>query len=148
MKLPKVSVWIALAAACSLAASGARDAGAAGAFVVLVNGANPVSGLSHSELKRAITGGTKQWDSGAVVQVGIIPSDCPETQFLASMLDSSPRELLSRIQEQVFKGEMRRPASLHSSADCAAFARTTPGAICVAASSQAVPPEAHVVAIH
>jgi len=126
----------------------APDAEADGAFVVLVNTANGVSSLSRSELKRAVTGGTKQWDSGAVIQLGIIPSDAPETQWLASQADSTPRELLQRIQEQVFKGEMRRPTPLHSSSDCAAFARSAAGAICVAAASQAVPPEAHVVAIH
>jgi hypothetical protein len=82
-----------------------------------------------------------------VVQLGIITSDAPETQYFASLVDLSPRELMARIQEQVFKGELRRPAVLRSSADCAAFARSSPGAICVAASGTPVPPEAQVVPI-
>jgi hypothetical protein len=67
---------------------------------------------------------------------------------LASLFETTPRELLSRIEEQVFKGEMRRPAVLHSSGDCIAFARAVAGAICVASAQSHVPPEAHVVTIH
>jgi hypothetical protein len=136
---------------CVLAAVGGVTASmkavADGGFVVLVNQHNDVSSLSRLELKRVATGGTKQWDNGAVVQVGIIPSDVPETQYLASLLEMSPRDLLSRIEEQVFKGEMRRPAVLHSSAECVAFARAVPGAVCVASAQAPVPPEARVVTI-
>ena len=126
----------------------ARSIDASGGFVVVVNQANPASALSSSDLKHLVTGGTKQWESGAVVQLGIIPADAPETRYLASLLDTTPRELLARVQEQVFKGELRRPAVLRSSADCIAFARSNPGAICVASETEAVPPEAHTVAIH
>jgi hypothetical protein len=114
---------------------------------VVVNSANPVTSLSRAELKRVVTGGTKQWEGGAVVHVGVIPSDsAPETQYLASLLDVTPRELLSRLQEQVFKGELRRPAVLRSSGDCLAFVRSEPGAICVVAEGP-LPAEAHVVTI-
>ena len=58
----------------------------------------------------------------------------------------TPRELMQRIQEQVFKGEMKRPVVLRSSADCAAFARSSPGAVCVA-SAQLASPETRVIPI-
>ena len=105
-------------------------ASAGGGFVVVVNKSNEVSQLSKSELKKAITGGTKQWKNGAAIQV-----------------DMSPKELLSRIQEQVFKGEMRRPVVLRSSAECIAFARGNPGAICVCSAAAPIPPEAHAVTV-
>ncbi len=124
-----------------------RRASAEGGFVVLVNKSNNTASLSRSELKRATTGGTKQWGNGAAVQLGVIPADAPETAQLATMLDLSTRELLSRIQEQVFKGEMRRPVVLRSSSDCLAFARSTAGAICVASAAAPVPPEARIVPI-
>lgn len=127
------------------AASGSTSA-AAGGFAVLVNRENPVTSMSKSELKRVFTGGTKQWDSGAVVQIGVIPSDAAETQYLAGLLETTPRELLARIQEQVFKGELRRPAVLRTSADCVAFARSVPGAVCVT-SETALPPEVHAVVV-
>jgi hypothetical protein len=136
---------VVLGVCCGLTV--AQSIAAGGGFILLVNHSNAASSLSRSELKRVITGGTKQWDNGAVVQIGIIPNDAPETQYLASLLDTSPRELLARVQEQVFKGELRRPAVLRSSSDCVAFARASAGAICVASDSEAVPPEAHAVVI-
>jgi ABC-type phosphate transport system substrate-binding protein len=146
MKTRGPALALALVGLCASFAV-ARSA-CAGGFVVIVNRDNGVTSLSRSELKRYVTGGTKQWDSGAVVQLGIIPSSAPETEYLAGVLDFSVRELLARIQEQIFKGELRRPAVLRSSADCVAFASSNPGAICVAVDSESVPPEAHVVAIH
>jgi ABC-type phosphate transport system substrate-binding protein len=136
--------WLLLGLLASLTAS--RPA-AADDFVILVSKTNRVGSLTRSDLKRVINGGTKQWGNGAVVQLGIIPADAPETQYFASLVDLSSRELLARIQEQIFKGELRRPAVLRSSADCAAFARAYSGAICVAASGTPVPPEAQVVPI-
>jgi hypothetical protein len=124
-----------------------RRVAAGGGFVLVVHIDNPATELSRSELKHLVTGVTKQWDSGAVVQLGIIPSDAPETRHLSSLVDLSVRELLARIQEQVFKGELRRPAVLRSSADCMAFARASAGAICVASEGEPVPPEAHVVTV-
>ncbi|HZU81603.1 MAG TPA: hypothetical protein VE987_01745 [Polyangiaceae bacterium] len=140
--------WVA-GLGLALCALGPAGAGAVGAgFVVLVNQANPVASISRSELKRLATGETKQWSSGAVVHLGIIPSDAPETKYLASLFDMSTRELLARIQEQVFKGELRRPAVLRSSTDCVAFARSSAGALCIASGDEPVPPEAHVVVLH
>ncbi len=126
-----------------LARSGGADAG----FNVVVNKANPVSTLSRSELKRLVTGGTKTWSSGAVVQLGVIPSDAAETAHLASLLETSPRELLGVIQQQVFKGEARRPVVLRSSADCVAMVSSNPGGFCVASGATAVGDGAHVVSL-
>lgn len=141
-----IALGLAMSLGIVTALTASRPAIAAG-FVVLVNAANPIVELSRTELKRAVTGGIKQWDSGAVVQLGIVPGDVPETQYLATLLGSTPHELLARIQEQVFKGELRRPAILRSSADCVSFARSVQGAICVASDAEPVPPEAHAVTI-
>ncbi len=124
-----------------------RPVAAGGGFFVLVNQSNAVTSISRSDIKRAVTGGIKQWESGAVVKLGIIPNDAAETQYLASLLNMTPRELMARIQEEVFKGELRRPALLRSSGDCVEFARSNAGAICVAVDSVPVPPEAHVVIV-
>jgi hypothetical protein len=124
----------------------AHPVGAA-SYVILVNHGNPASSLTRPELRRLATGGTKQWDNGAVVQLGIIPSDAGETRYLASLLDMSARELLMRIQEQVFKGELRRPIVLRSSSDCVAFIRASPGGLCIAVDGEPLPPEVAVVAV-
>jgi hypothetical protein len=146
MRVPRR--WVALVVAAAPLVGAPAPAAAGGGFVLVVNRENATTELSRSELKRVVTGGIKQWDSGAVVQLGLIPSDAPETQYLGSLLDMTPRELIARIQEQVFKGELRRPATLRSGADCVAFARAVAGAICVASASEPIPPEAHVVNIH
>ena len=143
--LRRVLSLLVVVAFCWLVA--ARVAFADGGFVVLVNQSNPVASLGPSQLKRVVTGGIKQWDSGAVVQLGIIPTDCPETRYLASLLDMEPRTLLTRIQEQVFKGELRRPVILRSSADCASFASASAGAICIASDHEHIPASAKAVAI-
>jgi hypothetical protein len=119
----------------------------AGDFLVVVNASNSITSISRADLKRAITGGTKQWGNGAVVQLGLIPRDAPETRYLGSLIDMSTRDLIERIQEQVFKGEMRRPIVLKSSQDCLAFARFSQGAICVMAAGVPIPAEARVVSV-
>jgi hypothetical protein len=135
-----------VAAAASLVLPPEHRAGAA-SYVILVNHGNPASSLTRPELRRVATGVTKQWDNGAVVQLGIIPNDAGETHYLASLLDMSTRELLMRIQEQVFKGELRRPTILRSSSDCVAFIRASPGGLCVAADGEPLPPEVSVVTV-
>lgn len=135
--------FVGVLLACGLfshASSGASD------FVVLCNQSNPLPSLSRSDLRKAFTGGIKQWPSGAVIHVGLIASNAPETEYLADLIGMTSRELMRRIQEQVFKGEMKRPALLRSSADCAAFARSTEGAICTAVAMPA-PPDTRVVPI-
>jgi ABC-type phosphate transport system substrate-binding protein len=118
-----------------------------GGFVVICHASNPVSSLTSSELKKALTGGTKQWANGAVVQIGITSSATPELTFLASAAGSTAPELLSRVQQQVFKGEMRKPVILRSTAECVGLVRSNPGAICATTAGGSLPPEAKVVAV-
>jgi len=126
----------------------ASHASAGGTFNLLVSAKNPVTSLSTSEVKRLVSGGSKTWETGAgVAQLGIIPGDAPETSYLATMLDTTPRELMSMIQQQVFKGELRRPVPLRSSTDCAALVSVTAGAYCIASASTPVPDTARIVPI-
>jgi len=114
-------------------------------FCVVVNKANGVASISTSTLKRLCSGATKTWDSGAVVQLGVIAADAPETKFLASALDTTPREMMNLIQQQIFKGDLRRPVALRSSADCMALASANPGALCIASVGTPLPAGARVV---
>jgi hypothetical protein len=146
-----VKYWRALASVVlgfCLSLGPERVADAGDGFVIVVHGSNPVSSISGSELRRAVLGGMKQWGNGAIVQLGIIPKDVPETRYLASVLGLSVSDLFARIQAQVFNGEMRRPVVLRSSADCVAFARASDGAVCVAEDRPPFPPEVKLVSIH
>ncbi len=130
---PARPLALGLGLAAALTFAGPR-ATAGGAFVFVVNARNPTAAVSASDVKRLASGGTKVWEGGAVVQLGIIPGDAPETQFLAATMETTVRELMSLLKQQVFKGELRRPAILRSSADCVALASSSPGGFCVAAS--------------
>ena len=136
-----------LAVAAALLVSLETGTRAGDSFVVLVHRGNVVTSLSRSELKRIVTGGTRQWESGAAVQLGIIPAPVPETSSLGTLVDLTVRDLLARLQEQVFNGEIRRPVVLRSSTDCVALARSNPGAICVASSTFSGSPDVQVVTI-
>lgn len=138
---------LSLAAAAVLASSAPPSRAGEGAFVVVCHASNPIGSLSPQDLKKALTGGTKQWSNGAVVQVGMAASDTPDLRFLAGAAGMAGSELLSRVQQQVFKGEMRKPVILRSPAECLGLARANPGAICVAPSGAALPADVKVVAI-
>jgi hypothetical protein len=116
-------------------------------FNVIVNQSNGVESLSRSDVKRLVSGSVKTWEGGAVVQLGIIPSDAAETRYLASLVEKTTSELLSLIQQGVFNGELRRPVILRSSADCLAFASSGPGGICIASSTLPVPSGARAVPV-
>jgi ABC-type phosphate transport system substrate-binding protein len=131
---------LAITVACALAvASIAPASHAGGGYVVVCNASNPIASLSSVELKRAFTGGTRQWENGAVVQIGISSGDTPELSFVAGSMGMSSAELLTRVQQQVFRGELRRPVLVRSAAECVALARSNPGAICATAASGALP---------
>ena len=125
-----------------------RTADADGGIVILSNASNPVSTLSAVDLKKALTGGTKQWSSGAIIQVGLTAPDSREVASLAGAAGLTAPELLSRMQQQVFKGEMRKPVMLRSSAECIGLARTVPGAICAAAAGAALPADVKIIQVH
>ena len=137
-----LTILLTLALA-SIAPSSQADAG----FVLVCHASNPNSSLTSAELKKAFTGGTRQWGNGAVVQIGVTSSDSPELQFIAGTIGMSSAELLSRVQQQVFKGEMRRPVILRSLAEFLSLTRTNAGAICATSAGVALPPEVKALVI-
>ena len=128
-------------------ASAASPSHADGGFIVVCHATNPLTTLSSVDLKKALTGGTKQWANGAVVQIGVSSTETPELSFLAGAAGLTASELLTRVQQQVFKGEMRKPVILRSSAECLGLVRSNPGAICAAPAGVVLPPEAKIVGI-
>ena len=137
--MPRLNSSILVALALTLGTTSAFAEG----FALAHHKSN--SGTIDTEtLRKAFTGRLKQWDNGAVVQPVLITNeDAPETKYLASTLGMTPRELLNRIQQEVFRGEMRRPTAIKSSADCVSAVRGNPGALCVIVDSAAagLPPD-------
>ncbi len=143
----KLAIQVAAALSLSIAAL-APVSHADSGYIIVVNASNPASALSKSELRKALIGETKQWGNGAVVQVGISSSETPELAFLSGSIGMSASDLLARVQQQVFKGEMRKPAIMTSAAACLGLARSNRGALCAVAAGTALPPEAKRIEAH
>ena len=104
--------------------------------------------VDSETLRKAFTGRLKQWDSGSVVQTAVINNEsAPETVFLATTIGMKPGELLNRVQQDVFRGELKRPMTLKSSADCVAAAKSNPGVVCIAAEGTPLAPEVVATAV-
>ena len=119
------------------------------AFVVVHSRDVQLSSVSAESLRKIFTGRTKQWGNGTAVQVAIIAGEAPETAFLAHLLGiDRVADLLSSIQQQVFRGEMRRPMVIRSSEQCIQAARSTPGVVCIARAGMTLPAEVVAEPIH
>ena len=115
--------------------------------VVIGNRSIGTAHLSATDLKKAFTGRIKQWDNGAVVQTVISTKPAsPEMTCLAQILSIDARSLLTHMQQEVFKGEMRRPVTVASSAEViAAVARSAGGVGCISAAAATKLPSSVVI---
>jgi hypothetical protein len=88
-------------------------------FVLVVSAKNALGHLPRTQVRDAFIGQTKQWPGGAVVQPVIGDSSSPEFAWLASRIfQQSPPEVMNRIKQEVFRGEMKRPIVAHSFEEC------------------------------
>jgi len=92
--------------ATTLFASAVRADG----FVFIRHARSSTTTVSASEVREMLTGKTKQWRGGAVVQVVLPPEGGPAMKWLAeSVFGVTEKVLLTKIRQEVFKGEMRKP---------------------------------------
>src|SRR5690349_19625764 len=111
--LCRAGLAVALACAVVLANASAQ----AGDFVFVRNAKNKTASISRRDVRQLFTGQTKQW-GGAVVQAVIGEEDSAEFRYLCGIFGLEPRELISKIKQEVFRGEMRRPIVAKTPADC------------------------------
>jgi ABC-type phosphate transport system substrate-binding protein len=115
-----------LAAASAPAPSGAQG------FVFIKNARNGTDQLSRVDVKKLYTGRIKTWRDAGVVTVVLAPEGSPPMVWLSQgIFGVSPRLLITKIKQEVFKGEMARPLSARSDAEAVELVRNTPGAIAV-----------------
>src|SRR5690349_11646957 len=98
----RAAVAVALACAVALTIASAN----AGDFIFVRNVKNRTASVSRREVRQLFTGQTKQW-GGFVVQAVIGEEDSGEFRYLCGIFGLEPRELLSKIKQEVFRGEMR-----------------------------------------
>ena len=104
----------------------------AGDFVFVRNSANGTAEAGKEEMKDIFTGKKTSWKGGQKVEVGLGPSGSPEVKWLAQELVGASEDiLLAKIKQEVFKGDMKKPTTVGSAAECIAFVKKSAGGVCV-----------------
>lgn len=102
---------------------------AAEEFALVRNVQSGAGALSQSELKSIVAGRTKSWPSGVGVVLVLGRSGSAELSWLANSAGIPEGTLMSRINQEVFKGEMRKPVTASSEKDCIAAVAANAGAL-------------------
>jgi hypothetical protein len=116
--------------------------------VLLKNAKNPTASLGKSELKLIYIGRQHAWAGGLEVELFLNAPGSPELAWLADQVAGTGEDiLLSKIKQEVFKGSMKKPASVASASDCIAALKKSPGGLCAvdAAAATSLPPEVTVL---
>ena len=124
------SLWAAVVVGATLAL--AATPCWADDFVFIKNAKNGAAKLSKAEAKNLFTGRTKTWSDVGVVTVVLGPEDSPQLGWLADkVFQVAPKTMLTKIKQEVFKGEMKKPITAASPAEAVEAVRNNPGAIAV-----------------
>jgi hypothetical protein len=122
-----------LLAAVSLAGEPAAYGGDDG-FVLICNAKISTQALSRSEVRSLYTGKAKTLGGNAVVVVIRSDDDVPFTEFADQVFGVPVKTLLSKIKQEVFKGEMSKPVKAETDDDVLRFVAGSPGMIGVVSS--------------
>jgi hypothetical protein len=99
-------------------------------FVVVRNVNNPTTKISVSQLKDMLIGRKKVWPHGAVVVVAVGAPGSAELKWLSeTLLHVSQNILMTKIRQEVFKGEMRRPIVVLSEKEAVEVVAANLGAV-------------------
>jgi ABC-type phosphate transport system substrate-binding protein len=109
---------------CLLAVSAGR---AEAGFLVVKNAKNATAKLTKDAVKGVFSGKTKNWADGETIILVIGNEDSPAMQWLADAIFAvSARTLLSKIKQDVFKGDVPHPLAAND--DAGTFKRVLSGA--------------------
>ncbi len=87
-------------------------------FVLIRNARNPTTSLSRPEAKDMAIGKKKLWPHGGVVTMVLTPAGSPALAWFASTICGvNESSLVSKIKQEVFKGELRKPTIATSETD-------------------------------
>jgi ABC-type phosphate transport system substrate-binding protein len=124
------------------------SAGADG-FVLIRNAKSPSAALSKSEVRAIYTGKSKMFGNDAAVVV-VPTDDTPAfSGFADQLFGTNTKTLLSKIKQEVFKGEMSKPLKATADDEVVHLVAGTAGAIGVvsAPTAKALPATVAVIAI-
>ena len=104
----------------------------AGDFVFVRSAQNDTAQASKDDLKEIFTGKKTAWKNGTKIEIGLAAGGSPELKWLAQeLIGASEDILLAKIKQEVFKGDMKKPAPVGSAAECIALVKKTAGGVCV-----------------
>jgi hypothetical protein len=104
----------------------------AGDFVFVKNAQNDTAQASKDELKEIFSGKSSSWKNGQKVELGLAPTGSPELKWVAQELfGTSDDNLMAKIKQQVFKGDMKKPAQAGSAQECFALVKKSAGGLCL-----------------
>jgi ABC-type phosphate transport system substrate-binding protein len=132
----------------TLSLSFAHGSARAGDFVFIKSSQNDTAQASKEDLKEIFTGKRVNWKNGNKIEIGLAPNGSAELKWVAQeLIGASEDILLAKIKQEVFKGDMKKPTSVASAADCFALVKRSPGGICVVddASAKSLPDGAAVL---
>jgi hypothetical protein len=87
-------------------------------FVLIRNARNPSSSVTPAQAREMAIGKRKVWPQGAVVNLVLTQMGSPElVWFAASVCGVKEVALMSKIKQEVFKGELRKPVIAASDRD-------------------------------
>jgi hypothetical protein len=124
----RLSLWLAVAAAWCAGSGFAQ----AGGFVFVRNARNDTAQLTRDDVKELYTGKRKSWKNGTRVDLFLNAAGTAELKWLAEdVIGASQQVVLSKIKEEVFKGDMKKPPWVSSPQECIAEVRKNPGGVCI-----------------
>jgi hypothetical protein len=119
----------ALALALLVLAGGRASAGD---FVFLRNAANDTAQANKEDMRDIFTGKKTSWKGGQKIEIGIGSNGSPELKWAAQeLIGASEDILLAKIKQEVFKGDMKKPTTVASAAECIALVKRSAGGVCV-----------------
>jgi ABC-type phosphate transport system substrate-binding protein len=118
-------------------------------FALIGNAKLAVRALSHAEIKALYTGKSKTLGGSAAIVVTRPEQDATFAQFVESAFGIPTKTLLSKIQQEVFKGEMTKPQRANSDDEVIQYVGGAPGMIGVVSTQAAshLPSTVAVIAI-
>lgn len=117
-------------------------------FILVTSSKNPVAAVSKADLKEMCLGKKKQWDKGSIVQLLLQDEDSAALNWLASTIfDTSPKTLITKMRQEVFKGELQKPVRCASDAECADQAKALGGALTFVSAQMKLPDGTKAVAL-
>jgi len=110
-------------------AGSVRSYAAADGFVLICNTKASTKTLSRADVRSLYTGKAKTLGSSAVVVVIRPEDDAPFTAFADQIFGVATKTLLSKIKQEVFKGEMSKPVKAATDEEVIQNVGASPGVI-------------------